>query len=175
AVIDTRFRFAERGEGEMSLEFLQGFLSGLFFGQNWMIRISAGDRAVGFMTQLTLEAARKYLEQIEKQVVNAKRTERLETKSARAQTELSEEQIILITEIFALFHSDVILCTPKLGIDCSMEIQESLQGTLRNLLRLSLKRPAILKSLDKHFRTHPMREIREEGWEWLSEILVWES
>ncbi|MHB1163024.1 MAG: hypothetical protein ACYCZZ_00620 [Minisyncoccota bacterium] len=175
AIVDTRFRFAEKEEGEMSLEFLQGFFSGLFFGQNWMIHLPVGDRAVGFMTQLTLEAARKYLEQIEKCVANGQGTGGVETGLVRAQTELNEEQIILITEVLTLFHSEVISSAPELGIDCSMEIQESLQVTLRSLLRLSLKSPEFRKSLNKHFSAHPLREVREEGWEWLSEILVWES
>jgi hypothetical protein len=66
--ISAHFAVEVKENGELGVEFLQGFYSGLMFAQNWLMNTSGPQsQPVELVSQLTIEAARKYLEQIEKQ------------------------------------------------------------------------------------------------------------
>ncbi len=173
ALVNEHFRTEVEREGEMSLEFLQGFFSGLFFGQNWLLKTGGREHELGLMTQLTLEAARKYLEQIEKSVA----TGTVEAEFVESRTELGEEQLILITEVLIFFHLEAVLHASsfEMAVACSAEIERMLRETVRKLLRLNLRDPRFREAFNEYFATHPLPKIRQEGWEWLSEILAWES
>ena len=68
--VDAIFRLDVEESGEHSVEFLQGFFSGLAFAQMWLAAASVNqlDPAVMMVSDLTIEAARKYLEKIENHV-----------------------------------------------------------------------------------------------------------
>ena len=96
---------------------------------------------------------------------------------ARRQTELDEDHLIFITEVMVLAHSRITLLSSSLVVTLlySNGMDDMLQESLRKLLRVSLQYPSFRKKFNEHFAAHPLREIREEGQQWLSKILVWEE
>ena len=66
--IDAHFDIEAKANGMPGVEFMQGFFSGVFFANDWIAKSSASGPAIGIATNLTLEAARKYLERIEEQL-----------------------------------------------------------------------------------------------------------
>ena len=67
--IDSNFRIDIAEKGELSVEFLQGFFSGLMFANIWLTDLGRESTPQGqCVADLTVEAARKYLERIEKEV-----------------------------------------------------------------------------------------------------------
>lgn len=67
AAVAAHFAVDEEQKGECSLDFLQGFYSGLYFAQNWFLH-ATGSKSIPthLISELVIEAARKYTEQIEK-------------------------------------------------------------------------------------------------------------
>lgn len=64
-MVQLHFQMEEAENGELSIEFLQGFHSGLFFALTWLVQ-HPGKSATGMITDLSVEAARKYVDKIEK-------------------------------------------------------------------------------------------------------------
>ena len=95
----------------------------------------------------------------------------------RPQTEIEEDHLIFITEMIVVNYATFEFVTPHpdVAMMCAARTAEMMEETLRKLLRKSLQQPAFRAKFDEHFSRHPMQEIREDGWEWLSRVLVWES
>jgi hypothetical protein len=67
AMVQLHFELDEAASGELGIEFLQGFYSGLFFALSWVLHNPMPERShAGLLTDLNVEAARKYINQIDK-------------------------------------------------------------------------------------------------------------
>lgn len=67
-LISTYFSTEEEQNGKLSLEFLQGFYSGLNFAQARLARsLGPSSTSTQLITEVAIEAARKYNEEVEKQ------------------------------------------------------------------------------------------------------------
>lgn len=92
----------------------------------------------------------------------------------RRETELSEEHLIFIAEILVLSHLKMQFNAPTKVLDlyCAAWCADMTQESLRHLLRASLRDPRFREKLCTHFSAHTLQSIREDGWEWLSGMLV---
>ena len=67
--VDSIFGVDIEQNGEHSVEFLQGFFSGLMFANHWLVKTGEPSRKdVLLVADLAIQAARKYLDSIEKQL-----------------------------------------------------------------------------------------------------------
>lgn len=62
--MDSHFA-AQRLHGPLTAEYVQGLFSGMYLAQDWLKKKNHDDEAVALVTKLTIELARKYVEQIE--------------------------------------------------------------------------------------------------------------
>ncbi len=64
-MMEKYFELEVKQNGKLSVEFLQGFFSGLFFANSHLLDVGVEQQKFLIVTDLAIEAARKYLEQIE--------------------------------------------------------------------------------------------------------------
>ncbi len=62
--IDAHFA-AQSLREPLTAEYVQGLFSGMYLAQNWLRMKKHDDEAIGLITGLTIELARKYVEHIE--------------------------------------------------------------------------------------------------------------
>lgn len=93
---------------------------------------------------------------------------------------LSDDQIIFLVEMLmagycSALQSELraVLCN---GHSIMAPLIESIvRENARSLLREPLRDPRFREELIAYFEKHPNENIREFGWKWMQEILVWES
>jgi hypothetical protein len=67
--VAAHFLIEEEQQGELSIDFLQGFFSGVHFAQTWLLKVEGpASKSAQLVSELAIEAARKYIERFEKQV-----------------------------------------------------------------------------------------------------------
>lgn len=94
--------------------------------------------------------------------------------------QLSNDQILFLTEMLVAGYCSALkieLCAiisnePSLVAPL---VEAAVRENARSLLREPLRDQRFRKEFAEYFSKHPNENIREFGWKWLEEILVWET
>ncbi len=129
-----------------------------------------------------LESARKRGEHWPKQEIKVRK---LQSKIAETKNEMvfdisvSEDNLILLTEMLILseiFRQDYTRQNSNIiTMSCSYQFGISFSDTLRDLLEIPLQNSNFRKLFTEHFVKHTISLFREDGAEWLEDVLVWEK
>lgn len=93
---------------------------------------------------------------------------------------LDGDQLLFFTELIALQFVSLSLGVDKKPIDAvslvtCVSLESLLRESLRDLLQQPLRDQEFRTNFDRHFRFHPMKELRLIALPWMDESLVWES
>jgi len=99
---------------------------------------------------------------------------------SKHQLSLEESQILFFTEMIALMYCSAVrqTCLTLMRSDIPIAplfLEEALRENLRALLREPLRNPLFREKFNQYFRTHQHPDVRSVAYEWMDEILVWES
>ncbi|MFA5998107.1 MAG: hypothetical protein WC814_01845 [Candidatus Paceibacterota bacterium] len=99
---------------------------------------------------------------------------------SKHQLSLEESQILFFTELIALMYCSAVRKACQMFIQSDVPIgplflEGALRENLRALLREPLRNPFFREKFNRYFRTHEHPDIRNVAYEWMGEILVWES
>ena len=94
---------------------------------------------------------------------------------------LSGSTLVLLAELLTIFrqlNESTVECINNnkgLRFFYTENLDKMLCEAMREILRVPLQDPRFRKQFNQHFTEHPMRMLRQEGVEWLSEVLLWEK
>ena len=94
--------------------------------------------------------------------------------------QLTDDQIIFLAEMLVAGHCSAIRVqlreTRSNGYSIMAPmLEETVRENVRDLLREPLRDLRFREELKEYFSRHPNETMREFGWNWLEEVLVWES